>query len=111
MLGAVKFSEFDTKITIQSATTSKHNITNEPVQTWSNLKSINAKALGPASREDYEANQQVALSTVRYKIYRDATLNERMRIAIGSSYFYISGIQDFGRQGYMIITAEKRDNV
>jgi SPP1 family predicted phage head-tail adaptor len=111
MIGRVSFSEFDTQITIESATTVKNSVTNEPEQTWSTLKTIKAKELGPASREGIEASQQVALSTVRYKIYRDTALTEIMRINKNNVYFYISGIQDFGRQGFMILTAEKRDNV
>jgi head-tail adaptor len=111
MMGAVRFSEFDTQLIIESATTTRDSVTNEPEETWSTHKTIKGKALGPASREDYEARQQVAVATVRYKIYRDTTITERMRINKSSVYYYISGIEDFGRQGYMIITGEKRDNV
>ena len=111
MMGAVNFSGMDTLLTVQSSTVTKHAITNEPEETWSNLKTIKAKELGPASKEGYEANQQVALSTVKWMIRRDTSLTEKMRVIRSSAYYYISGIQDFGRQGYMILTAENRDNV
>lgn len=106
----IDFNEFDTTIVIESFTVVKNSITNEPEKTWSTFKTRKAKTLGPESKDKYEANQQVSLSTVRYKIYRTPSINEQMRIKKGSDYFYISGIADFGRQGYMIITAEKRNN-
>lgn len=110
MMGAVRFSEMDTQIIIESATTVKDAVSNEPEETWSTLKMIWGKQLGPQSKEQIEANQQVAVGTVRYMIRRDTAINELMRINKSSVYYYISGIEDFGRQGYMIITAEKRDN-
>lgn len=100
----------DTKIIIESATTIKDAVTNEPEETWSTHSIVWGKELS-ASRDATEARQQVALTTKTYKIRRDATITERMRINKGGVYYYINGIEDFGRQGYMIITAEKRDNV
>lgn len=109
--GRLRPGEMDVPITIQSAITTKHAITNEPEETWSTYRSVRAKMMGPASNEKYEASQQVALSTVRFFVYRDTAYNERMRILKGDHYYYILGIQDFNRQGYMILIAEKRDNV
>jgi SPP1 family predicted phage head-tail adaptor len=111
MLRGIRVGEFDTKIIIESTTTTKDAVTNEPEETWATFLTIWAKQLGPSSREDYEASQQVALTTGRWMIRRDATITEKMRINKSSVYYYISGIEDFGRQGYMIITGEKRDNV
>ena len=111
MLRGLRVGELDTQIIIESATTAKDAVTNEPEETWATLKTIWGKQLGPMSREQIEANQQVAVGTVRYMIRRDTAITERMRINKSSVYYYISGIEDFGRQGYMIITAEKRDNV
>lgn len=110
MMGAVNFSGMDTQIIIESATVVKDAVTNEPEETWATHKSVWSKQLGPQSREAFEANQPVAVSTVRHMIRRDTTITEKMRINKSGVYYYISGIEDFGRQGYMILTAEKRDN-
>lgn len=111
MLRGIRVGELDTRITIESSTSVKNAITNEPELTWSALKTVWAKELQPQSREDYEASQQVALDTVRWMIRRDTEVTEVMRCVRGGNTFYISGIQDKGREGYMILTAEKRDNV
>ena len=110
MMGAVRFSEMDTQLIIESSTTEKDAVTNEPEETWSTHATIWGKELS-ASKEGTEARQQVALTWKTYQIRRDATITETMRINKNSVYYYISGIEDFGRQGFMIITAEKRDNV
>jgi head-tail adaptor len=110
MMGPVRFSEYDSQIVIESAATSNDAVTNEKEETWSTFKTVWSKELR-ASREAIEAQQQVAVTTGRWAIRRDATITERMRINKSSVYYYISGIEDFGRQGYMILTAEKRDNV
>lgn len=110
MLRGLRIGEFDTKLVIQSATNSNNAITNEPEETWSDLKTIWGKQLGPKSREGYEAQQPVATSEARWMIRRDDAITERMRVNRGGTIYYISGIEDFGRQGYMILMAEKRDN-
>jgi head-tail adaptor len=110
MLRGIRVGELDTQIVIESATTSKDAVTNEPEETWATHSTIWAKELS-ASRDTTEARQQVALTTKTYQIRRDTTITERMRINKNSVYYYINGIEDFGRQGYMIITAEKRNNV
>lgn len=110
MMGAVNFSGMDTPIIIESASVTNHAETNEPVKVWATHATLWGKQLGPQSKEAIEASQPVAVATVRYMIRRLATITETMRINKNSVYYYISGIEDFGRQGYMIITAEKRDN-
>jgi SPP1 family predicted phage head-tail adaptor len=111
MLRGLRLGEMDVKIIIQSATTVKDAATNEPEETWADLKTVWAKEMkAPSSKEGYEANQQVAVSEVQWMIRRDTTITEQMRINKNSVYYYISGIEDFGRQGFMILTAEKRDN-
>jgi SPP1 family predicted phage head-tail adaptor len=102
----------DVKIIIQSATTVKDAATNEPEETWADLKTVWAKEMkAPSSKEAHEANQQVAVSEVQWMIRRDTTITEQMRVNKSGAYYYISGIEDFGRQGFIIITAEMRDNV
>lgn len=110
MLKGISFGEFDVKITIQSVTTANHAITNEPETTYSTLATVWSKRLGPKSNEVIEADQTVAVGPARFMIRRRTDVTERMRIVDGSNTYRISGIEDFGRQGYLILTAEKRDN-
>lgn len=111
MRRGVRSGELDIRITIQSVSSTADEITNESVVTYSTLAAlVPAKRLGPASKEGFEANQQVALGTARYMIRRRTDINEQMRIVDGLNTYYISGIEDFGRMGYQILTAGKRDN-
>lgn len=122
MRRGVRSGEMDQRITIQSVSTSPNTVTNEATESYSTLvanlpaKRLSASARGgmfdggPSSTEKFEANQQVAHGVARYMIRRRTDVTERMRIVEGSIIYEISGIEDFGRMGYMILTAEKRDN-
>jgi SPP1 family predicted phage head-tail adaptor len=111
MRRGVRSGEMDQRITIKSVSTSNNTVTNQAIESYSTLvANLPAKRLGPVSKEQFEANQQVAHGVVRYMIRRRTDVTERMRIIEGSLTYEISGIEDFGRMGYMILTAEKRDN-
>jgi head-tail adaptor len=139
MLGGIDIGELDTRLLIQSWTSAKNAVTNQPVKTWANLKTIWVKELGPKSKEQFEARQQVAREEVRFfarsssvfglltadnsnvtadnlNITADNYLglvkiiDETMRCIRRGEMFYINGIESSGRRGFVIITAEKRDN-
>jgi SPP1 family predicted phage head-tail adaptor len=110
MIGGIRVGEMDVKITLRSLTTTKSTITNYDTPSYSDLATVWAKRLGPASKEGYEANQVVSLGTARFMIRRRTDVIETMQIVDGSITYSISGIEDFGRQGYMILTATIRDN-
>lgn len=111
MMGSVRIGEMDIRIIIQSVSTANNALTNQEEKTFSTLATVWAKRLGPKSTEGFEADQQVAVSDVRYMIRRRTDLRETYRVIDGSNTYEIKGIEDFGRAGdYMIITCEKRDN-
>jgi SPP1 family predicted phage head-tail adaptor len=111
MRRGIRSGELDIRITIQSVTETNDAVTNQEVSTYATLASnVPAKRLGPKSNESFEANQQVAVSVSRYMIRNRSGLTEKMRVVDGGVTYNISGIENFGRQGYTILTVERRDN-
>lgn len=111
-MSRIAAGELNRRIAIQSFTVTADSLTNEPVQTWSNLYgSVGAKRLGPKSNESFEANQQVANTEVRYLIRWKDDIDETMRVVEGSNTYYIKGIEEStDRKHWLILTCEKRDN-
>jgi SPP1 family predicted phage head-tail adaptor len=110
MLRGINLGQMDVLITIVRVTTTKNSVTNEPEEAYTDLDTVYAKRLGPVSKEQYEANQLVAVGTSRFMIRRRDDINETMIVVDGTNSYRISGIEDFGRQGYQILTVVKRDN-
>jgi head-tail adaptor len=139
MVGGINVGELDTRIIIQRSSTERHEVSNDPVKTWTTLKTIWCKELGPKSKEGFEARQLVAQEETRFfarahavfqiltadldTITADNTIitadnlsgvvkvvNETMRCIRKGEVFYIRGIEGSGRRGWVIINAEKRDN-
>jgi SPP1 family predicted phage head-tail adaptor len=112
MRRGVRSGELDRRITIQSVSTTNDAITNEEVETFSTFKSnVAAKRLGLQSKEDFEANQQVAVVDARYMIRNYGwAITERMLVVEGSTTYRIKGIDDRAREGFVILSCEKRDN-
>lgn len=139
MPGAINIGELDTRLIVQTATYSKNAVSNQKVESWELLKTIWVKVLGPKSNEGFEAKQQVARDEVRFfarssaafglltadnsNITADNTqitadnylgvakiIDEKMRCICRGEIFYINGIERSGRRGFVILTAEKRDN-
>lgn len=102
----------DVKITVESATQSKHAVTGEIEETWANFAAVWGQEMKPpGSREGFEADQQVALQTRKYKIPYLAGLTEKMRFDIVGLKYYVSGIENWDRRKYLAVTVERRDNV
>lgn len=109
----INIGDFDTKITIEQNTPSRNATTNEEIASWSTLTTVWSKRITKGSNQGYEADQQVAVNTKQYLIRYSTTANgidETMRVLEGSDYFYISGLQKEPREGWIMITAENRDN-
>jgi len=104
----------DVRIQIQSRTSTKDAVTNEPLYTYTTFAHVWAEELGMPSGEKYEASQQVATNASRFRIRHSHTvassLNETCRIIRGSDTFEISKIEPIGRKSEILITAERRDN-
>ncbi|HYG02109.1 MAG TPA: head-tail adaptor protein [Chryseosolibacter sp.] len=139
MLEGIEIGELDTRIRVESYSTSNHTTTNQEVKTWATLKTIWAKELGPSSREKFEAKQQVAIDETRFLVRSGAAfslltadnsnitvdntqitadnfagtvriIDEKMRVVRRGEVLYISGIEGTPRRGYVILKAVKRDN-
>lgn len=139
MLRGINVGELDTRITFQKSSVSNHAVTNEEVKTWSDVKSVWAKELGPISQEGTEYNQQVAVEETRFFVRAsvvfsivtaDSTLitadnatitadnfygvakvvDEKMRLLRKGEIFHINSIEGSRRRGFAIVKAVKRDN-
>lgn len=139
MLRAINVGELDTRIRIEKSSSTPDPVSNQPIKTWSELKSIWVKELPTKSGEGFEANQLVAKDQVRFfarsgsvkafltadnnYITADSTyftadmlnkfvpiINEKMRVVRRGQTFKIEGIEDSGRQGWVIMNCVRRDN-
>jgi head-tail adaptor len=139
MLGSINIGEMDVRLRIEGFTTSNHAVTNQEQKSWTLLKTIWGKELGPLSKETFEANQQVAVDETRFLIRGGAAfavvtadsslvtadsttitadnfygivkvINEKMRLIRRGETFFISSVEGSGRRGFAIIKAVKRDN-
>lgn len=110
----------DTKYIIQSSTYSSDSLTNEKVISWSTLATVWGENLKPLrvgvndqeSRTDeiFEADQQIAKKTIIVRIKYIDGVTATCRMIQGSEIFYIVGVDTEGRQSYLILTAEQRDD-
>jgi hypothetical protein len=138
MLKGINIGHLDTRLTLQRSTKTNNAITNEETEEWNDLKRIWVKELPVLSREQYEAKQQVAKDEIRFLARRSAAIgvltvdntfvtadntritadysgevkliDETMRVVRRGEVLYINGIENRGREGFVIIRAEKRDN-
>jgi SPP1 family predicted phage head-tail adaptor len=110
MLKGLTIGKLDRRLRIESATSTLDSESNHPVKTWSTLATVWAQRLRSTGRERYESKEQVSVSNADYKIrYRD-DVTETMRVVEDSQIFYITSVQRFKREGYVLLTVEGRDN-
>ena len=123
----INVGELDLRLTLWSVSTSRNAKTNQEVKSYSVLTTVWAKQLavtnrgadlnrgGEKSDEQYEAQQLVAVSKVRFFMRWSSTVasvTEKMMMSLGSTVYEISGKEDFGRrQGFIILPGEVRDNL
>lgn len=115
MMGAVRFSGHDRRVTIQSYTVSNHTTTNQPVKTWSDLVTVWAKRMRSRMGNDerHEANQLVAAEVYDFEIRNiSIAIDHKMRIydTVEARHFYIIGVNKMQREGKIILTGQYRDN-
>jgi head-tail adaptor len=102
----------DIYITVEEPTETRHVVTNEVISTWAAFARVYGQQMKPPeSVEGFEADQQVARQTSRYKIPYLAGLTEKMRFNITGEYHYVRGIELWDRRKFQVVTTEKRDNV
>ena len=104
--------KLDRNITIQSYTTSTDAF-GQPVQTFATFYTCWAFRNDLSGAEQIK-DQVVAETKVLYMIRWDATyganVTEKMRVKDGSEYFYIESIKLIGRQQWVEMITEKKDN-
>lgn len=111
-LRGVNIGRMDMLINIEQYTESLDSIRNQ-VKTWTAVKSCYAERVRQTGNESIQANQQLATMPVTYKVRHDATITQTMRLYEGSTaaaYYYITDVQHWKREGYTLLTAERRDN-
>ena len=104
----------DEEITIQTYTESRDAAGGE-VLTWSTYATLLARVKWPATgmKETYSAGQETAFSRIEFTIRYDpaipTTPNEKQRILYRQTEICdIIGIDEVGRQRYLIITCQRR---
>lgn len=100
----------DRQITIQTFTTAKDSY-GEPIKTWSTHATVWSKVEDRIVGAKVEESKEiVALNAKFFWIRYLSTVTEKMRIVFNSEYYYIESISPVGRDRFMRIRAEKRDN-
>jgi SPP1 family predicted phage head-tail adaptor len=95
----------DRYIVIQSAT-AVPDATGQPINTWATFASVWAERKDVRGNERFTADQKLATRTATYRIRWITGINEQMRISDGGSTYYITGIADNERQGWMELSVE-----
>jgi SPP1 family predicted phage head-tail adaptor len=139
MPGVYNIGEMNQRLKIQTWTSAKDAVSNQQVKTWADLKTIWVKELSRKSKERFEARQQVAMEEVEFLAHHNTAfglltadnsnitadnisitadnylglvkiIDETMRCVLRGEMYYINGVQASGEKGFVILTAEKRDN-
>mgnify|MGYP000362650171 CR=1 FL=1 len=107
----MNIGKLDRLVTIQAYTTSRSS-SGEPLETWANLTNgiVWASLRNTAASEKVENEQLVAIVSTTWNIRYLSTVNETQRILYNSKYYYITGIKIHGRNEFMELTTELRDN-
>lgn len=85
--------------------------TNETlVNWWQEFAVTYGERLSQPVNELYEANQLVALSTVRYRARFIEDVTTQMLLQDDGEYLKIIGVEPLDRRQFMYVTAQKRDN-
>jgi len=104
----------DMLITIEQPTTSTNAI-REQVKSFSTYKSCYAERIRKPGGESIQAGQQQATMPVEYRIRHDANVVQTWRLFEGANTganprYYITDVQHWKREGFTLLTAERRDN-
>jgi SPP1 family predicted phage head-tail adaptor len=112
MIASANVGRMDLQVVIETPTETNDAETNEPISSWATFATVWAERLrNTVSDETFEQDQQVAKKKYKLRIRWTSGITEKMRVNIGGEYNYISGVEEWGRKSYLILTTEKRDNV
>jgi SPP1 family predicted phage head-tail adaptor len=114
MTGVFDPSKADMQITLQRISNG-FSTRGDNIETWSTYKQCYAERVRRPGGESIQTNQQVESIFSQYKVRFDQSITATMRLYEGSNtgspaYFYIRNVEHWKREGYTLITAEKRDN-
>lgn len=111
MLDRTTAGEFDRRITLQEKT-SLRTTHNQPTYSWATVATVWAKFIRGGGKEAIEIDKETAVRSRRYMIRYSSDVsgvNEDMRILDGTEVLYITYVDGNKREGYFMITCEKRD--
>ena len=105
----MRVGQLDRRIDLKDARTTKDDW-NHPVRSYTHLATVWAHKQERTSVEVTESMQEVNVNRVIWTIrYRD-DLSALDRIEYDSKHYYVTGIQELGRQEWLRIYTEQRDN-
>ncbi len=105
----MNIGKLDRKIVIQKYTGSRTS-SGEQLETYAELSTVWASLKYTAATERQEHEQLVAIRGATWVIRYLATVNETCRISYNSVLYYITGVKIWGRNEYMELITELRDN-
>lgn len=106
----MNIGNLDKLITIEYDTGNTKNEGGEPVPDWQTYCQAWAKIESKSGSEAYEAEQLVGTIVKEFTIHYQSGITQKMRVSYNSEYYDISYIAELGREQYLVITAEKKDN-
>lgn len=111
MLAGIQIGRLDVLLHVERETITRDSI-NAAVSTWSVHKNLYGKRIWNDSPESFESKQLVGSDNVQFMVRCDETLETTMRFKqhMDTTYFYIRNVQHWFREGYTMVTAERRDN-
>ena len=119
LLNKTLIGNMDFRLLIQENIPIKDDLTNGEIDDWNDLTTVWAKREVSGGRvagaETFQSDQQVAIETEVFTIRYSSTvdsLDATMRVAEKgtTNFFYIILVEVQKRQGWVKITADKRDN-
>lgn len=107
--------QMDTRIVVEQNTTTVDSVSNEPLDSWSELTEVWAQRMTKGGRLGFEANQQVANNVESYLIRYSSTANSidasmRLYEKGTTDYYYITVVEKEKREGWILINCELKDN-
>lgn len=100
--------KLDRRVIIQQ-TTQSADASGERVDSWSTLATVWAGITYNPGDEKIEGQQITASQKIVWEIRYRSDVTENMRISWNSKYYYITSIEEIGRQDGLRLTTEVRD--
>ncbi len=112
MIRGGDIGKMDMLFTIQMPVLTYDSVTNEQLKSWTDVGTLWGEDLKyTASKESFEADQQVSILKYYIKVRYQSLITTTMRLVRNGEYNYIMAIEFVDRDKFMILTTEKRDNV